>query len=56
MGVSSKAGDLGKKTSNKSRLSLSTDDRIRIFANIIVERILEDSRQDKLQYKSIKGR
>ena len=37
--------------SKKSISVLSTEDRLRAFANIIIERILEDKRQGILRYR-----
>ena len=37
--------------SKKAISVLSTEDRLRAFANIIIERILEDKRQGILQYR-----
>ncbi len=38
-------------TSKKTSSTLSIEDRLQAFANIIVERILEDKRQDILRYR-----
>jgi len=40
-----------KVTSKKAFSVLSTEDRLRAFANIIIERILEDKRQGILRYR-----
>lgn len=40
--------NLTPKTNNSK---LSTEDRLRAFANIIVERILEDQRNGVMEYK-----
>ena len=37
--------------SKKAISVLSTEDRLRAFANIIIERILEDKRQGILRYR-----
>ena len=43
---------LDKKLNSKKIVSpLSIEDRLHIFANIIIDRILEDQRQGILQYK-----
>ena len=38
-------------TSNKTIPTLSVEDRLHVFASIIVERILEDKRRGILQYR-----
>lgn len=38
-------------TSKKKNPTLTVEDRLQAFANIIVERILEDNLQGSLQYK-----
>ncbi len=38
-------------TSKKTRSILSIEDRLQAFANIIVERILEDKRRGILRYR-----
>ena len=40
-----------RATSKKAISVLSTEDRLRAFANIIIERILEDKRQGILRYR-----
>ena len=45
-----KNGD-NRAISKKAISVLSTEDRLRAFANIIIERILEDRRQDILRYR-----
>ena len=40
-----------RTTSKKTFSVLSTEDRLRAFANIIIERILEDKRQGILRYR-----
>ena len=40
-----------KVTPKKILSPLSTEDRLRAFANIIIERILEDKRQGILRYR-----
>ena len=40
-----------KVTSKKAFSVLSTENRLRAFANIIIERILEDRRQGILRYR-----
>ncbi len=40
-----------KVTSKKAFSVLSTEDRLQAFANIIIERILEDKRQGILRYR-----
>ncbi len=40
-----------KVTPKKILSSLSTEDRLRAFASIIIERILEDKRQGILRYR-----
>lgn len=40
-----------REISKKASFTLSIEDRLQAFANIIVERILEDKRQGILRYR-----
>lgn len=48
-------GSINKTSNNRpTASSLSPDERIRLLANLVIDRIIEDQKNDKLLYKRIR--